>query len=98
MHRGSSKGGRVDPRPPEILPLSASPPPLVRVEFVLVRAAQSSERVIEVPSGTLLRAAVHLVGHSPEGAAVLDGETPLPMDTPLTEPVRLTLVPTFSGG
>jgi sulfur carrier protein ThiS len=45
-----------------------------------------------------VRAVVRSAGESPEGCAVLDGETPVPLDTPLEGPIRLTVVPTFSGG
>lgn len=98
MHRGSSKGGRVDARPPEILPLSASPTPLIRVEFEIVRGRGSTLRVVEVSAGTPLRSALKQLDQSPEGAAVLDGETPLPMDTVLLHSCSLTVIPTFSGG
>jgi len=45
-----------------------------------------------------VRAVVRLAGESPEGCAVLIGETPVPLDTPLEHAVHLTVIPTFSGG
>jgi len=51
-----------------------------------------------VDPGTLVRAVVRLAGESPEGCAVLVGETPVPLDTPLERSLRLTVIPTFSGG
>jgi sulfur carrier protein ThiS len=53
---------------------------------------------VRVAPGTLVRAALRSVGHSPEGCAVLVGEVPIPLDTPIDRPMRLTVVPTFSGG
>jgi len=99
MHRGSSKGtGRKRPVP-ESLPLSAFPPPLVRVELVVARGSRPGRpRALEVPSGTLVRSVLRQLGHAPEGSAVLEAGVPLPLDTPLVRSVRLTVVPTFSGG
>ncbi|MGC2034577.1 MAG: hypothetical protein WA761_03915 [Thermoplasmata archaeon] len=51
-----------------------------------------------VARGALLRTAIRLAGHSPEGSAVLDGDVPLPMDSPITTSCRFVLIPTFSGG
>ncbi|HYA69923.1 MAG TPA: hypothetical protein VEH28_00960 [Thermoplasmata archaeon] len=41
---------------------------------------------------------VRLAGESPEGCAVLIDEIPIPLDTVIDRTVRLTVVPTFSGG
>jgi len=41
---------------------------------------------------------VRQAGMTPEGCAVLIGETPVPLDLPVESPTRLTVVPTFSGG
>jgi sulfur carrier protein ThiS len=97
MHRGSSKGGAEPLRPPEHLPLSASPR-TVRVVFEVTRGAGVREHPLTVPEGTLVRVALRAIGQAPEGSAVLDGATPVPLDTPLDRPIRLTVVPTFSGG
>jgi len=97
MHRGSSKDARSGAAPSEILPLSASPP-LIEVEVEVARAAHRRVRRLTVAPGVLVREVVRSIGETPEGCAVLDGETPLPLDTPLERPVRLTVVPTFSGG
>jgi sulfur carrier protein ThiS len=100
MHRGSSKGtGRARPVP-EILPLSASPSPSgVRVEVVVARGSRPGPPAVRwVPPGTAVRAVLRDLGHAPEGSAVLIDGTPVPLDTPIEAPTRLTVVPTFSGG
>jgi len=51
-----------------------------------------------VESGTEVRTIVRMAGETPEGCAVLCGETPLPLDSPVESAIRLTVVPTFSGG
>jgi hypothetical protein len=98
MHRGSSKGTRDSESPPETLPLSASPPGSVRLELEIVRGGRSEVRSVEVPVGTLLRVALRAISQAPEGSAVLRGEVPLPLDTPIRVAERLTVIPTFSGG
>ncbi len=97
LHRGSSKDDRGTTPATETLPLSASPA-TVRVSVEVVRGGRSRRFDLEVPTGTAVRAVVRSAGESPEGCAVLDGETPVPLDTPLEGPIRLTVVPTFSGG
>jgi len=64
----------------------------------LTRAGRTSVRRVEVPRGTLVRVALKQLGEAPEGSAVLLGDTPIPLDTPLDGPTRLVVVPTFSGG
>jgi len=64
----------------------------------VVRGGRSRTVRLEVASGTLVRAAVRAAGEAPEGSLVLCGETPLPLDTSITEDLRLLVVPTFSGG
>ncbi|HTZ61655.1 MAG TPA: hypothetical protein VMC82_03320 [Thermoplasmata archaeon] len=64
----------------------------------IARGARSVRREIEVPPGTLVRAALRAVGQAPEGSAVLREATPIPLDTPIDRPMHLTVVPTFSGG
>jgi len=97
MHRGSSNGARATPGRPETLPLSASPA-LVSVTFVIERSGRTERRTVSVPRGTLVRAALRRLELAPEGSAVLDGPTPLPLDEPLDEDRELTVIPTFSGG
>jgi len=97
MHRGSSKGARPVRPASETLPLSASLPTVV-VVLELTRAGAVERREISVVAGTLVRAALRAIGQAPEGAAVLLGETPIPLDTPIDGPMRLTVLPTFSGG
>lgn len=97
MHRGSSKGGGSAGPAPETLPLSA-PPPVVRVELHVTRAARVEVRSVEVPRGAPLRAALRAAGLAPEGCAVLCDAIPWPLDQPLERPGTLTVVPTFSGG
>jgi sulfur carrier protein ThiS len=83
---------------PETLPLSAPSPEKIWIEFEIARAGRSETTRVEVVVGSSLRRAIRAVGHAPEGCAVLDGDRPLPLDTPLVRSIRLTLVPTFSGG
>ena len=97
MHRGSSKGARSDPPAPEILPLSASPA-TISVDVEVERGGSVRRQTIEVRPGTLVRAALRSLGHAAEGSAVLIDETPIPLDTPILAPLRLTVIPTFSGG
>jgi sulfur carrier protein ThiS len=97
MHRGSSKGAREREPAPGSLPLSASPA-TVAILIELTRGGSVERRRVRVPSGTLVRAVLRSVGQAPEGSAVLLGETPIPLDTPIDGPMRLTVVPTFSGG
>ncbi len=96
MHRGSSKGAGGQAPAPETLPLSASP--LVPLVVELTRGRSVDRRTIEVPSGTLVRVALRGLGQAPEGSAVLLEDVPIPLDTPIDRPMRLTVVPTFSGG
>lgn len=97
MHRGSSKDAGSGGPGPETLPLSASP---LRVRLVveLTRGGSVDRRELSVPAGTLVRSALRSLGQAPEGAAVLVDETPIPLDTPIDRPMRLTVVSTFSGG
>jgi sulfur carrier protein ThiS len=97
LHRGSSKDVRGDPPTAEILPLSASPPAVV-VDVEVARSGRSRHVRLEVVRGTLVRDVVRKAGETPEGCAVLLGDTPVPLDAPVEEAVRLTVVPTFSGG
>ena len=97
MHRGSSKGARRLRRGPDTLPLSASPT-TVRVVLEVTRGGSVEQRTLWVAAGTLVRTALRSAGHAPEGSAVLIAEVPIPLDTPIDRPVRLTVVPTFSGG
>jgi len=96
MHRGSSKGAGDGRLPPEPLPLSASS--TVRVEVELARARGSVVQAREVAPGTLVREVVRSVGMAPEGSAVLVDGISVPLDLPITGPVHLVLVSTFSGG
>ena len=97
LHRGSSKDARGPSPTTENLPLSASPP-TVTVEVEVVRRGRRRNDRVDVARGTLVRAVVRSAGEAPEGCAVLEGETPVPLDTPIERPVRLTVIPTFSGG
>ena len=96
MHRGSSKGAGVLRPVSETLPLSASPPLQVLVR--VARGRPGAEVALSLPSGARVRDAVRAVGHSSEGVAVLVGELPVPLDEPLRDGMRLTVVPTYSGG
>ncbi|HTT17017.1 MAG TPA: hypothetical protein VMH49_06660 [Thermoplasmata archaeon] len=68
----------------------------VDVEVARGRASRTVQKVVVV--GTLVKQVVRDVGESPEGSAVLRDGVSIPLDTPLTVPVRLVIVPTFSGG
>jgi sulfur carrier protein ThiS len=98
MHRGSSKDGRDFTRTSGILPLSAPSGPMLTVTIEITRGASIQRRRLRVPPGTLVRTVLRSAELAPEGSAVLVGETPIPLDTPLERPVRLIVVPTFSGG
>ncbi len=97
MHRGSSKGDGREPPPPETLPLSASPT-TIPVTIEVTRGGSVERRSLEVAPGTLVRTALRSFGQAPEGSAVLVDDRPIPLDTPIDAPVRLTVIPTFSGG
>ena len=97
LHRGSSKEARGRAPAAGNLPLSASLP-TVAVEVVVTRGGGSRTSRFEVPAGTMVRAVVRRAGESPEGCAVLVDDTPLPLDATIDRSVRLTVVPTFSGG
>ena len=99
MHRGSSKGSEPTGAGPETLPLSAFPPSRpITVVLEVVRAGHSVAHTLESTEGTLLRQLLRTIGQAAEGCAVLDGDRPVPLDLPITASVRLTVVPTFSGG
>jgi sulfur carrier protein ThiS len=98
MHRGSSNGARNPSDAPEPLPLSASPARRVTVRLELLRGGDAERVELEVAIGTPIRAVLRSLGRSPEGSAVLRGEEPLPLDTPITEAAELTVLSTFSGG
>jgi sulfur carrier protein ThiS len=95
MHRGSSKAAGGSPPTADNLPLSA---PSLAIEIEVVRAGRSEVHHLDLPCGTLVRDAVRRIGLAPEGTAVLIDETPVPLDLPLDRPLRLIVVPTFSGG
>lgn len=96
MHRGSSKGAATGAAP-ESLPLSASRP-LLHVALEVLRGGRSEVRNVDLPAGAIVRDALRALGRPAEGCAVLDGPTPIPLDAPLADGQRLTVVPTFSGG
>jgi sulfur carrier protein ThiS len=97
MHRGSSKGAGGDVPAPETLPLSASPAN-VRIRVDVTRGGSVETREIEVAPDTLVRVALRSIGCAAEGSAVLVDSVPIPLDTPVTPGMRLTVIPTFSGG
>jgi sulfur carrier protein ThiS len=71
---------------------------MIAVTVEVARGGLTTERVLQVEEGTLVRAVVRSVGVSPEGCAVLVDGVSVPRDLPVTSPIRLTIVPTFSGG
>ena len=97
MHRGSSKGARSAGPASETLPLSASDSSVL-VIIELTRGASVARHEVRVARGTPVRTLLRSLGQAPEGSAVLVDDTPIPLDTPIEGPTRLTVVPTFSGG
>jgi sulfur carrier protein ThiS len=95
MHRGSSKADGANPLPADTLPLSA---PSLSIEIEVARGGHSVTHRLEVVRGSLIRDAVRSIGLAPEGTAVLVDDTPVPLDLPIDRPLRLIVVPTFSGG
>ena len=98
MHRGSSKDGRGPPPATGSLPLSASPPPELEVVLELTRGGGTDLRSVRVPAGTRLRTVLKGLGLAAEGSAVLLDGVSVPLDLSIDRPLRLTVVPTFSGG
>ncbi len=97
MHRGSSKGAGSAGPTSETLPLSAPDSPVL-VIIELTRGASVDRRELTVARGTPVRTVLRSIGQAPEGSAVLVDDTPIPLDTPVEGPTRLTVVATFSGG
>ncbi len=78
---------------------SASPPPVeIEVLVEVARAGRSTVRSERVVAGTLVKELLRRMGQAPEGSAVLVDGRSVPLDTPLSDPIRLVIVPTFSGG
>ncbi len=98
MHRGSSKAAGGNAPATETLPLSASSLGGLVVEVEVARAGRRESHTFHLPAGSRVRDGVRAAGLSPEGVAVLVDEVPVPLDQPLEGPVRLLVVPTFSGG
>ena len=98
MHRGSSKDVAGPPPAAESLPLSASSPLEIEVDVEVVRARTVERHHFRLAPGTTVRAVLETIRAPPEGSAVLVNEVPVPLDLPIDRPVRLTVVPTFSGG
>ena len=96
MHRGSSKGARAKAPAPGHLPLSASAQ--FEVEVEVARAGRSTVHARRVAAGTLVKEVVRAVGEAPEGSAVLVDSVSIPLDSPIDRPLRLVVIPTFSGG
>ena len=97
LHRGSSKDARGSTPPAETLPLSASSS-LLHVAVEVTRGGRVRQSEFDVTAGTTIRSILRRAGEIPEGCAVLIDETPVPLDAPVERPLRLTVVPTFSGG
>ncbi len=92
----TTAGARADgPTPADPVPAPVLPIP---VEVEVARAARTRFEHREVPAGTEVRELVRSVGEAPEGVAVLVDGRSIPLDTPIDAPVRLLVVPTFSGG
>ncbi len=99
MHRGSSKGTRPPVRVSEALPLSASQRPRrIVVTLEITRAGSVDRRRVLIAPGSSIREALAAAGTPPEGSAVLREGVPQPLDATIDRSVRLTVIPTFSGG
>ena len=92
---GLPREGGVDAAP-EALPGRGSSQ--VRLEVEIARAGRTSSHVLEVPPGTLVRTVLRQLQLAPEGSAVMIGGVSVPLDTPVETPLKLLVVPTFSGG
>jgi hypothetical protein len=77
---------------------TVAPVDLVVVELEIVRAGSRRILRVEVPLGSPIRRALRAAGQAAEGSAVLEGDTPVPLDRPLAGPIHLVVIPTFSGG
>ena len=81
---------------------SADPSPMaqrsVTVEVEVARPRSPEVLTRDVPAGTLVKELVRAAGQSPEGVAVLIDGVSVPLDLPVDRPLRLVVVPTFSGG
>jgi sulfur carrier protein ThiS len=64
----------------------------------VTRAGRTTRHELSVTSGTLVRSVLREIGQRAEGSAALVDDTPIPLDTPISAPIRLVVVPTFSGG
>jgi len=64
----------------------------------MTRGGSAVPHELDVPVGSRVRDAVRRAGGFPEGCAVTVDETPVPLDLPIDRPLRLVVVPTFSGG
>ncbi len=63
-----------------------------------MRAARVVRRTVEVTPDSTVRECVRSVGLTPEGTSVLVDGHSVPLDLPVAAGMRLTVVPTFSGG
>ncbi len=100
---GSTMRDGPDPRPrstgrPSLTRLEAGALDPVPVEVEVARAGRTATSRQLVAAGTLVREIVRAAGEAPEGSAVLHEDVSIPLDTPVTAPMRLVVVPTFSGG
>lgn len=96
MHHKDSTGPKAgQPGQPAFPP---GTPGGVSVTVEIVRGARATTFERRVAPGTLVREVVRSVGEAPEGSAVLVDGTSIPLDTPVERPLRLVVVPTFSGG
>ncbi|MGI0053888.1 MAG: hypothetical protein ACREC5_05220 [Thermoplasmata archaeon] len=62
------------------------------------RGGRSELCEVETRAGTPLRTVLREAGHPAEGSLVLHGEKPVPLDTPVIDAARYTVISTFSGG
>ncbi|MGA8543245.1 MAG: hypothetical protein WB947_06910 [Thermoplasmata archaeon] len=64
----------------------------------VTRGGSVERHRLHVAPGSLVRAALRATGVPAEGSAVLLDDVSIPLDTPIERSVRLTVLPTFSGG
>ncbi|MGP8073223.1 MAG: hypothetical protein ACLPZM_08900 [Thermoplasmata archaeon] len=71
---------------------------MIAIEIDVARAGRHAVETVTVTVGSLVRDVIRHARQAPEGSVVLIDGLPVPLDTPLERPVRLLVLPTFSGG
>ncbi|MGA8664874.1 MAG: hypothetical protein WB809_07415 [Thermoplasmata archaeon] len=71
---------------------------MMTIEIDVARAGRHTVESVTVPVGAFVRDVIRHARQAPEGSVVLIDGLPVPLDTRLERPVRLVVLPTFSGG